>query len=435
MTYPILTATSTTNVQDYNYIQSLVADIVGLGENGYGQSSRSSFPVTNTRQVTTSQWGALISDINFIQAHITNANTSTIPPVVGTTITTLVPNALGADIDWLVDPTRRYTCHESQYYLDPVTNTTTNTLNGVSTRITPWSKQMVHKVRVDFPTNLYARYFFNSGSSFVWRPFHNSSVGNDRDAEWSTFIRDIQATEHYEYKRDDFINTLTNTTVTTYTSGSMSISILAERRDDITSTKRIDFTATYRNDDIPDIIIAPTSGFWNVGPWEEFAIGSSSTHISGVQSASGTYSAQGGFSLDMVQGVVMLYMGAWPSDPPNNQTCEWEWLAFNGAGLNKLGDTTASNYYRVLNNIRPYWTIGGSYNLSSISTGTYVDYTLPAWPYTLVPYTYRITRTESNTATVALCPGAWDTGDNGTTVSIQNWWNNMNAICPITLTW
>jgi hypothetical protein len=422
-------------VYDYNYIQHLTTDIIGLGLDGYGQGSQNSVPVSNRKRDSALRWDNLIKDVSFINKHITHVNTSTLAPSTGTIIGSALPNELAADINWLADPVRRYTCHPLEYY--SVNNTTTNTLNGTSTRTTVWSKQFVHKVRADFPTNRFARYFFNAGGMFVWRPHFLSVVGNDRDVEWAEFLKYIQAEPPYEYKRNNFINTLTNTTVTTYTSGSMTVSIVAERRDDITSTQRIDFSATFRNNDVSDLIVYPTTGYWNYGPWET-VFSSSSTHISGVQSVAGAYSAQGGFSLDDIGGVITLYMGAWPSDPPNNQTCNWEWLAFSNYGLDKTASNDGSNYYRVTNNIRPYWTMWGSYKLTDIGIGSTVDYQLPYWPYTLVPYTYRITRDSSNSASIEPYPTAWDTGDNGTSVSVSNWVNNMIALQGtggLTFTW
>ena len=434
------TLTNTIRVLDYNYIQNQLTDIIGLGPDGYGQGSHNSSPATTRSTVRRNQWVNVINDMNFVQAHITNSTTSTQAPatgttilntvsgslILGTTITNTITNALIGNIDYLADPVRRYTCHPTQLYGYP--GDTINSLNGTSTRATLWSKEISHKVRIDWPTNLIARYFFNSGGTIVWRPNYLSAVGTDRDQDWANFIDHLQNQGGYEYKRDDFVNA-TNPLVTTYNSGTLTVIITADRYAEAV-TQRVDFTAVLRNNDVPDVVVAPTYAFWNYGPWEAFVTDATTAtaHISGVQSASGTYSAQGGFSLDRVSGVVILYMGVWPSDPPNNQTCNWEWLAFSNLGLNKLGNDSTSNGYRIANNIRPYWTMGGEYNLSSITLSTSVDYQIPFWPYTLVPYTYRITRTSSNSVSIQTYPSAWDTGDNGTTISVENWWINMQVL-------
>lgn len=249
----------------YNYIQNTTNSILGLGPQGWGIGSQNSSQVTTQNRVRASQWTNLIADINFIQQHITNATTSSVAPTTTATISASLPNALGNNMDYLSNDLRRYVCHPNQFYGYP--GETVNTLNGTSTRTTLWGREISQRVRVDWPTHLFARYFFNSGSVLTWRPNYTSiAAPNDRDEEWADFIDHLKAQPAYEYTRADFLST--STTSTTYNSGTLSITIFAGRDPDLSAAKRVDFTATFINSDLGYITVDPERGYWNYGPWE-----------------------------------------------------------------------------------------------------------------------------------------------------------------------
>lgn len=159
-------------------------------------------------------------------------------------------------------------------------------------------------------------------------------------------------------------------------------------------------------------------------------------NLAGTQSAAGCYSAQGGFSVDRhSDGLVYLTMGVWPTDPPNCQTCSWQWL--NNGGV---GSTSSYNSYRAANNTRPFWTKVWKVNITAMSIGQTYE-TRPdfndlygtsiygsAWPYSNVSYTYRITKTASNAISIVVYPNSWGTGDTGTSISVSNWWNNILSL-------
>jgi hypothetical protein len=154
------------------------------------------------------------------------------------------------------------------------------------------------------------------------------------------------------------------------------------------------------------------------------------TNLTGRQSTADCYSAQSGFSVDRYgsNGDITLTMGAWPSDPPNCQTCNWEWLKFGGT----------ENATRVSNNTRPYWTNVWTLNISSLSVGQSTTTRAPNWPYTNVAWTYTVTRTATNTITVAIWNSGIGTGDTGTQISINNWYNTFVSTFggeTLTLTW
>lgn len=257
---------------DYNSIQSVISEILGTGENGYGLSDIASIPVAPiTNRITAFQWNALLRDINVATTHITNTSTVTTSVITGTTVVTkLRTDILQGQANYLIDPVRRYTCHPNQYYVDPVTSSTVNYTDGISTRTLPWGvdvQSVTHKVNAAFATRLQARYFFNLGSYITLLPFHLNNGLNDLDAEWASFINHMQDTNvQYTYRRSDFMNQTSTSTV--YNSGTLSISVLAEKAPD---ESNIEFTVTYGNTLTYDtgtnsalIVIIPTVGYWNI---------------------------------------------------------------------------------------------------------------------------------------------------------------------------
>ena len=157
--------------------------------------------------------------------------------------------------------------------------------------------------------------------------------------------------------------------------------------------------------------------------------GAPTYHVSHTQSSASCYSAQGGFSLDIMNGSPVLTIGVWPSDPPNCQYCYGVWLAFSAQGLYKPNGDDSSNNYRAINGIRPFWAMTAtSYNLDQIALGATRYVQIPYWPYTLVGYTYAITRASRNSVTIQTYPTSWGTGDTGSSISIYNWWANMQSL-------
>lgn len=141
----------------------------------------------------------------------------------------------------------------------------------------------------------------------------------------------------------------------------------------------------------------------------------------------GCFSGQAGFSVDLYRGVITLTMGAWPTDPPNCQTCDSDWLQLAGYGANGLANDSTSNIYRAANNIRPYWTNLWTLNLEIIDIGFTVQTRAPNWPYTQVGYTYAVTKTAANQISILRHP-TWGTGDTGTTVSVGSWANSFDSL-------
>jgi hypothetical protein len=110
---------------------------------------------------------------------------------------------------------------------------------------------------------LTTRYFFNAGGKFEWNPYHtNASVTglslNDLDEEWATFINHFQQAETYVYDRQTYEDWITTSTV--YNSGTLRISILADRETD----RNIRFTFTFTNIETPDLVVTPSSEYYNI---------------------------------------------------------------------------------------------------------------------------------------------------------------------------
>lgn len=152
-------------------------------------------------------------------------------------------------------------------------------------------------------------------------------------------------------------------------------------------------------------------------------------NLAGSQSAAGCYAGQGGFSVDVFTfnsvNAVYLTMGTWPTDPPNCQTCDWTWLNRAGMGNNGLSNNNTSNIFRTANNVRPYWTMLWTLNIDAIPIGNTVETRAPNWPYTIVSYTYRVTKNSNNSISIVPYPNAWSTGDTGTSISVNSWWRNV----------
>jgi hypothetical protein len=261
------TSTSTgyiAQAPNFNYTQALAKDIIGLGINGWGQGSQNSSPVTTRNRITRDQWRALANDVNFIRKHVLGSEAAGLVPSTGTAIAATITNAVGLLVDTL-EP-NRYVCHPTQFFGYP--GSVINSLNGVSTSTAVWGREISQQVRVDWPTNLFARYFFNAGSVFTWTPSYASIAdANDRDEEWVDFIDYLRAGTPYEYVRDDFL-AVSNTKTTVYNSGSLSVTIIALRNGSATTATRVDFTAILRNEDLPYLIVDPIRGYWNYGPWQ-----------------------------------------------------------------------------------------------------------------------------------------------------------------------
>lgn len=266
MSFPKTTG-NTIISSDYNYIQSIVEDVMGQNENGYGVSNIWSLPVSDRSIVTADRWKYLARDLNIISAHITNVTTATDTNGLNTStlITTTLPNLAAVNADYGL--ANRYTCHPNQFFTDPTTGGTVDYSNGTSTRTTVWGvnvSEIHHTVRVSFPTRLMARYFFNQGAYIQWTNRDLNNGLNDIDAEWANFFDYVLKTP-YIYSRNQYINY--DNTTTSWSSGTLQIEIIADivgTVGDVEYGSAIDFSIYYRNNDSSQLIVSPTVARWTI---------------------------------------------------------------------------------------------------------------------------------------------------------------------------
>lgn len=249
-----------------NVAQSIMQDILGLGENGYGLPIINSVPAEESESIRARPLNLLIDDINIVYEHITNVSTATSHAVTGTTVVSAsYLNEITSTAEWLNDPIRRYTCHPSQFYFDTSTNTSTFiSSDSTSTRTLPWgvdSNEIKHRLVSSFPDRLAARYYFNLGSYLTFIPFYLGTTGlNDLDAEWADFIDYLNLPEQkYTYRRSEFVNW--SSTSTSWTSGTLAVSVIANRAEDETG---IEFIVSYKNNASATLIVTPSVATWSI---------------------------------------------------------------------------------------------------------------------------------------------------------------------------
>lgn len=268
MPFPVSTATIISAVH-YNDIHNSVIEVLGVGENGYGLNLVYSQPVSPQYTASTDQWRNLQYDLNTAHIHITNTSTANSLISTSTTITASFVNELWEGANYI--NANRYTCHPAQY-IDTATNTSLYTVNGISERTTTtvWGDSstvpsITHQVNVIWASRLVQRYFFNTGGELVWLPYHtgesvdpNISL-NDLDTAWANFINYVQAIGGWDYDRNTFEN-YPGSTSTVYNSGTLQISILADRE----TNRSIRFTCTLTNLDSLVLEVDPTTKYYNI---------------------------------------------------------------------------------------------------------------------------------------------------------------------------
>lgn len=253
----IITAT------EYNQSYSLVADVLGLGENGWGIPFTSSNPVSIGNRVYAKSWNDLLADINYANKHIYGTNSSIDYVVTGTTVITAQhANDMLSLITALGDENLRYTCHPSNFVFNPLTNSTTNYSDSVSLRTLPWGANgttaIEHRMVASWSNRLSARYYFNEGNYLSYSPFYSGIGLNDLDAEWVHFI-DYLGPGVWKYDHHHFTNY--RTTTTNWTSGTLEIIISASIASD---DKSVSVDVKYINNASADLILTPTVSIFNI---------------------------------------------------------------------------------------------------------------------------------------------------------------------------
>jgi hypothetical protein len=265
MTFPRAT-NDPIEILDFTSSSNIVSEIAGLGENGYGLSIPSSTTFSTNTKIRAQDWNSLIGTLNAISIHTSNTTSSISTVSNTTTIIATLSNAVNNLANQL--KLVRYECAPEQYYTDPITNESWNTTNGTSTRVTSWDmdavEEIVHKVNAAWTSPLTARYFFNQGGVFIYKPFYNTSTAatistGTVDARWVNFIDYVKHIGGYEYTRDQFVADAPRVTKS-WTSGTLGISLQVEKN---AKKDSILVTVRYKK---PLLEIIPARYFWNIPP-------------------------------------------------------------------------------------------------------------------------------------------------------------------------
>jgi len=246
---------------DFNALQSIVADIRGLSENGYGKTVVS--PTVDGSLITSDRVNTLFNNISSVYTHITNITTVTTTVTTGVTvISSNYYNQLKAMVDYCLN--NRYGCHPNQYLRDG-SNNLIYEASTTSTRTLPWGAngvtQITHKVRIAWATRLSALYYFNQGNYLTWQPSYEGGQINDLDIEWANWITYIAATpaQQFLYNRANFVGG--SLTTRNYSSGTLRISVVVVKSPLETA---VDFTITYQNVDAPLLVVVPAAWAYRI---------------------------------------------------------------------------------------------------------------------------------------------------------------------------
>lgn len=269
MTLPAVVSNIIDN-EDFNASFLIADQILGQNDDGYGLLGFYSIPVTSFDRVTAEQWNNLAADIGIIYEHITGSTSSIGYVVTGSSISTSFANTLYSTSTFCLDPSRRWTCHPSQFELNTLTNTTTWWTTS-SERSLVWGEvpgtgakipSVTHKVVASWPTRDEAYWYFNQGAYLVWEPYHLNNGVNDLDGEWASFINTIRtSSEPYRYGRTEFREYPGGTsTVFTAPGGQKTITVSAEVS---ANEEQVTFTIEYTNLETTLITITPGVGYYN----------------------------------------------------------------------------------------------------------------------------------------------------------------------------
>lgn len=172
---------------DYNLIQSKVAQVLGTGSSsfGYGQTPRSSqIPATSPKPVITKeQWDNLRYDITNIKLHQTG-----VLPLIKT-VTTSDAIKIGAaepnfQYDELINQARtsRFDIGSGRFSL---------TVKDTKTRTASWSVAVSAEITITFGTVDQARFFFNSGGKVRISSSRSGGSSSAQNTSWTNLLEAV----------------------------------------------------------------------------------------------------------------------------------------------------------------------------------------------------------------------------------------------------
>lgn len=278
-TFPVSSGTTITTAS-FNDIYDILYEVIGIGEDGWGIQDFFSSPASLNTRISARGWQNLRIDlVETAYQHITNStSTWTTSISTGSVITTSSHNQAWEVAQYVY--ANRHECAEEQYFRDPITEVSTNTTGGSSSRTIVWNNNtqtsITHVVRARWANRLLARYFFNSGGYWTWTPYQGYNILNDLDLGWANFIYEIQTdqqTNPLKYDRAAFVAQSPGTTATIYPVGSsrsypdttyeydtLSVNVEVFKS---SNEQYLEFTITFANSDAPTLVITPSVGYWN----------------------------------------------------------------------------------------------------------------------------------------------------------------------------
>ena len=270
-----VSTSSSTLVTHYNQIQTLVQEVLGTGEQGYGLTIINSSPRGAPRLIRASDWNLLRADLAIIQEHTRGTLLTITSATTVTNITATVTNAYAVLAEDLANTvTNRFNCAENQYYVDATTNATNSFNSGTVTRTSPWGllsdgtsiPEIQHKVEFRFVNRLTAVYFFNQGGYLTWKPYHLNNGVSGIDNAWASFINYLNGyLTVYPLKYNQAVYTAQNSnstaTVAVYTSGTLSMSVAVYK---YPNAHNFDFIVKYGDNDSSVLTVSPAVGAWIV---------------------------------------------------------------------------------------------------------------------------------------------------------------------------
>lgn len=244
-----------------NHVATTATDIIGLGLNGYGSQTYTTFNVNANSRITVNQIQGMFRDLNTITQHITGQFTASISVTTGTVITTSTFSDLWKLGEFVT--AGRYVLHPSQRSTYTGAGGQTQDIwlqNSTSTRTTPWNTgvstgttaTITHRSTVTWATTALARYFFNSGGDLVFKPYWTTGTGQMStssstwaviDHAWANFVgTGTGFVNEWTYNRDDYVGYVT----TSYTWGSANtLSVVVTAVCLPTQQNQINFTVDY----------------------------------------------------------------------------------------------------------------------------------------------------------------------------------------------
>ena len=270
-----VSTSSSTLVTHYNQIQTLVQEVLGTGEQGYGLTIINSSLRGVNQLIRARDWLGLLADLAIIQEHTRGTLLTITSATTVTNITATVTNEYAVLAEDLANTvTNRFNCAENQYYVDPTTGATNNFNSGTVTRTLPWGllsdstsiPEIQHKVRFQFINRLTAVYFFNQGSYLTWLPYHLNNGVSGIDNAWASFINYLNGyltANPLKYNRTLFMaqNPNSTATVAVYTSGTFSMSVAVYK---YSNAHTFDFIVKYGDTDSSVLTVSPVVGAWIV---------------------------------------------------------------------------------------------------------------------------------------------------------------------------